>query len=472
MGVLRAHGSTQHDAAGYILRLLLLKMLSDTADGSSSSRGTRFVVPPSARWSRLLGISAVDLGDCINNACAVLEEVNPSLDRLLTKADFNSIELGRQVLHELVHTLSSLPPLREALVLNGHLGEAADAFLHRLAETSGRGVGLYYTPPSMARLLAELLAPSDGMRLYDPVCGVGGFLLESARWVASHTEMSLPRAAASLVLHGHERNAEQWALCRINLLLHGISDANVKLGDALWSPFTGAAGKLLEYDRILADPPWGAREWGAERAAEDAFGRFDPVPPAHGADYAFVQHCLASLSEQGMAALLMPRGVLFRGGGEEHIRGKLLQEDRFEAIIGLPRNILYETPIAPVVLILRRGKSTDRRGRVLFVDASHLGTTKARRRVLSRDDIHWVGRIFREFDGDKRYACAVPLDEIAKANWNLNVELYVKSDEASAPFDLEARLNAIAAVEAQREAAARHMDAAIGRLRRLYPFDS
>ncbi|MFP2906363.1 N-6 DNA methylase [Pyxidicoccus sp. 3LFB2] len=469
MDVLRAHGAVVYDAAGYVFRLLVLKFLSDVTDGHPTSGVPQFVVPPLAHWSQLRGHSPSGLGDRVNQACAVLEKANPSLNRLLTEADFNSIRLGDRVLVALIQTLSALPHLSGELVSDGSLGEVADDFLHRLAEASGRGYGEFYTPPSVARLLAELLDPQEGMRLYDPVCGVGGFLVECTRRVASKSAMSLSRAAATLVLHGQEKNAERWALCRMNLLLHGIVDARIEHGNALWSPLITEQGRLLEYDRILADPPWNLDNWGAELAANDAFGRFTPLPPRHNANYAFVQHCLAALAEGGRVTILMPRGALFRGGVEEQIRRKLLEEDRFEAIIGLPGNLLYDISIAPIILVLRKGKPADRRNHVLFIDASEAGVKKSRRRVLLQEDISAIVKAFQDFGDNGRHSRAVHLDEIAKLNWNLTVEQYVERAEERERLMLGEQLDALADAEKQRDEAARRMDAAVSRLQRFCP---
>lgn len=472
LDVLRAQGAVVHDAADYVFRLLVLKFLSDVTDGPPTPGIPRFVVPPSAHWSNLRSSGSPGLGDRVNKACAMLEEANPSLSRLLTEEDFNSIRLGDRVLADLLQSLSALPRLSGERVSDGSLGEVANGFLHRLVETSGREYGQFYTPPSVARLMAELLDPRENMRIYDPFCGVGGFLVECMRRVASSFGVSIPRAAASLVLHGQEKNAELWALCRMNLLLHGIVDARIEHGNALWSPLVTEQGHMLQYDRVVADPPWSLRDWGAEWASKDAFGRFDPIPPRHGADYAFVQHCLAALAEGGMAALLLPRGVLFRGGVEEHIRRKLLEEDRFEAIIGLPVNLLYYTSIAPVVLILRKGKPTNRRNRVLFIDASEAGGRKGRRRALAREDIGAIVKAFQDFEGDRRHARAVHLDEIARSNWNLNIERYVEREEERERLMLDEQLDALADAEKQREEAARRMDASISRLKRFCPSTS
>ncbi|MFL5354675.1 N-6 DNA methylase [Archangium sp.] len=469
--VLYANGGFRIDSGvGYVLRLLVLKFLSDVTEGPAISGLQRFVVPPSARWSQLRSYVSSKQGERIDEACAVLEEANPSLRGLLKGAGFNSIGMGARILEVLLQTLSTLPHLSGELVSEGKLGEAADGFLQRLAETSGRESGEFYTPPSVTRLLAELLAPREGMRICHLFCGVGGLLVECTRQVASKSVMNLPHAAASLALYGQERNAETWVRCRMNLLLHGITDAHLELGNVLWSPPLTGQERLLEYDRILANPPWNLDNWGAERASEDSFGRFNPVPPRSNANYAFVQHCLATLTEGGRAALLLPRGVLLRSGGEGLIRRKLLEEDRFEAIIGLPGGVLYGLGLAPVILVLAKGKPTERRNRVLFIDASEAGAKQSRLlRALSQDDIGAIVSAYRDFGGDPRYVRAVPLDEIRKLDWNLTIERYVKREEARERFELDEQLDALVDAESRRDEAARRMDESVRRLMRFLP---
>jgi len=469
MDVLRTNAAIDHySAAGYVFRLLVLKLLSDMTEEPATSVPLRFEVPTSARWSWLRHLSHLHLGVHINEACAALEQDNPSLRGLLRQVDFASVEMSDGIVEDLFRALSELPHLSGDLLSNGTLGEVADGLLSWLAESSGKKYGDLYTPTSVARLLAELLDPQEGMSVCDPVCGAGGLLVECVRHATSRSAMSLPHAAASLALHGQEKNAQRWAMCRMNLLLHGIIDAQIEHRNALWSPPVEQES-LLKYDRVLANPPWALSDWGADRAAEDTFGRFDPVPPRNNSDYAYVQHCLATLKEGGKAALLLPRGVLLRTGIEGLIRRKLLEEDQVEAVIGLPGGVLYGIGIPPVILALTKGKPAERRNRVLFIDASAAGVKQGRMlRVLSQDNIGFIVRAFRDFGGDPRYVRVASLDEIRALNWNLTIERYVKREEEREHFELGEHLDTLAAVEKQRDEAAQRMDDAVSSLKRFY----
>ncbi|HLL01062.1 MAG TPA: N-6 DNA methylase [Myxococcaceae bacterium] len=468
---LYANGAVMRDQAGRcVFRLLVLKFLSDVSEGPTTPGLPQFVVPSQAHWSQLRHPESWRVVDLLHSACTLLEDANPSLRELLSTTDFNPAGMSNSALVELIETLSALPPLRGELVSDGKLGEVADSFLRRLVEAGGRG--FIHTPPSVTRLLAEVLEPKEDSRVCDPVCGVGGLLVGCVRQIASSSRLSLPIAATRLALYGQERNAEIWALCRLNLLLHGITGAHVELGNVLWSPPV-EQGQLFKYDRILANPPWTLSNWGVEQAAYDAFGRFNPIPPKNNADYAFVQHCLAALEEGGRAVLLLPRGVLLRSGSEGLIRRKLLEEDRFEAIIALPGGLLHGTGLAPVILVLSKGKSPKRRKHVLFIDASGVGVKQGRvLRTLSQDDIGSIAKSFQSFEGDPRYVHVAHLEEIRAHNWNLTVERYVEREEQRERFDLEDHLDTLANTESQRDEAARRMDDAVSRLKRFYLPDS
>src|SRR5262249_24348876 len=155
----------------------------------------------------------------------------------------------------------------------------------------------------------------------------------------------------------------------MNLVMHGILDARIELGDTLRAPklLTESGDRLRRFDRVILDPPFSLRDWGAEQADKDPFRRIPKVPPKDMADFAFVLHCLATLEEGGRAVILVPQGVLFRTGSEQQIRRMLVQDDRVEALIGLAGNLLFHTRIAPVILVLRNGKPEERQGKVLFM---------------------------------------------------------------------------------------------------------
>jgi type I restriction enzyme M protein len=450
----------------YISRILTLKFLSDGAEEGRIP----FSVPPSARWA-FLQRKTQALGSSLNHACEALEDSNPTLRNVLTSLDFDSVSLGEpgqrdHVLGMLVARFSTLPFLGREHVSSGLLSDLSSSLLFRAAEFDPMLSGEHSTPPSVARLLVGLLDPQAGMRVCDQSCGTGGALVACARYVAHTVDPSA--RPVPIELHGQEKNFETWALCRMNLLLHGLFDARIELGDVLREPRLVEGGHLLKYDRVIADPPLNLEEWGADHAREDPFRRFDPIPPRNNANYAFIQHSMAVLNEGGLAAVLSTQGVLFRGGNEQIVRRALLEEDHVEAVIGLPGNLLYGTGIAPIVLVLRRGAAVQRQNKVLFVDASQGGSIKGRQRHLRQQDIDEIVASFHSFEGRDGFARAVEFDEIRSNDWNLNVARYVRRKSIREWVDPDEQVEAISAAEHKRDEAARRMDVMMKLVRRTY----
>ena len=242
----------------------------------------------------------------------------------------------------------------------------------------------------MVRLIVELLAPTEGMRICDPTAGSAGMLIYAAQYVAE--QGGNPR---NLVLHGQERNLGTLAIGKLNLLLHGLRSAQYEGGDVIAEPrLRDAQGLLNSYDRVIANPPFSLKEWGHDFAPTDPHRRFDrygAIPPKTKGDLAFLQHMLAVTTPGGMVGVVMPHGILFRGGAEGTIRRGIVEADLFEAVIGLAPNLFYGASIPVAICVLNKDKRPERQGKVLFVDAAQPGYFRARQgaeppRPRARDD--------------------------------------------------------------------------------------
>lgn len=331
----------------------------------------RFFVPPDARWPVLLGAEESP-GAQIERACLELERHNPGLLRgVLTALRFESFETGASRDHlwwKLLLHLDKLPLGREHLASPGILGEASTFLLAHLAAQTSKRAAAETSSPQMMQLLAELLRPEAAMRICDPVCGSGSALIACAEYLQRRG-----RNPQNLSLFGQEIDAENRALCVMNLLLHDLSDARIALGSTISNPMRDDAGALMQFDLVIAEPPVSMGSWEYEAAAQAADGRFAAglPPPRHG-ELAFVQHIAATLNAEGRAAVVVPAGVLFRGGSEKQIRAELLRADLIEAVIALPEGALQGRKAAAAILILNRAKRPQRRERVLFVDAKRV----------------------------------------------------------------------------------------------------
>jgi type I restriction enzyme M protein len=473
------------DYKNYIFGFLFLKRLSDRfeeeaehliAEGEDEDVAWtdpdehQFFVPKRARWTEI-GKLTKDVGDALNKACAALEEANATLEGVLLGIDFNdSRKLGDgkqrdSILHRLVGHFSELSLRNSDLSEPDMLGRAYEYLIEKFADDAGKKGGEFYTPQRVVELITQLLDPEDGMRICDPTCGSGGMLIQSAAYVAKKSGRRLGTDPINVTLHGQEKNLGTWAICKMNMLLHGLSDARIEKGDTIREPKLVHGGELMLYDRVIANPPFSLDKWGAEMAAEDPFQRFHyGVPPKNMGDYAFVQHMLATLSAKGMVGVVMPLGVLFRGSGDGDIRKGMVEDDLFEAIIGLPENLFYGTGIPATILILNRDKPKKRKGKILFIHAAEGFDARSNQNVLRPEDVKRIVTAFRKYADEDRFSRVVPLEEVKENDYNLNISRYVDTLEPEEPIDVDAALAELAKTEGERDSAAKRMDKALREL--------
>ena len=457
------------DYKSYIFGLLFLKRLSDrfeeeaeklVADGVSETVAWtdldehRFFVPDRARWTTIQK-QATNLGETLNKACAALEEQNSGLEGVLAGIDYNDErKLGDAknrdtVLARLVQHFSQISLRNDRMAEPDLLGRAYEYLIEQFADDAGKKGGEFYTPRMVVKLIVELLAPTERMRICDPTAGSGGMLIECAHHV--ERKGGDPR---NLTLHGQEKNLGTWAICKMNMLLHGLPDARIEKGDTIRDPKLVDERELLLYDRVIANPPFSLDEWGREVAESDGYGRFRfGMPPKTKGDLAFVQHMVAVLNASGRLGVVMPHGVLFRGAAEGKIRQGLLQEDLFEAVIGLPPNLFYGTGIPASILVLNRDKPVARRGRVLFIDASGEFEEGSNQNRLRDQDIDRIVKTFRAYADVDKYARVVPVAEIEENGWNLNISRYVDTSEEQERIDVGEAVRRLQVLERERAAA-------------------
>ena len=457
------------DYKSYIFGLLFLKRLSDrfeeeaeklVADGVSETVAWtdldehRFFVPDRARWTTIQQ-QATNIGETLNKACATLEEQNSALEGVLAGIDYNDErKLGDAknrdtVLARLVQHFSQVSLRNDRMAEPDLLGRAYEYLIEQFADDAGKKGGEFYTPRMVVKLIVELLAPNERMRICDPTAGSGGMLIECAHYV--ERKGGDPR---NLTLHGQEKNLGTWAICKMNMLLHGLPDARIEKGDTIRDPKLVDEGELLLYDRVIANPPFSLDEWGRDVAGSDGYGRFRfGLPPKTKGDFAFVQHMVAVLNNSGRLGVVMPHGVLFRGAAEGRLRQGLLREDLFEAVIGLPPNLFYGTGIPASILVLNRDKPVARRGRVLFIDASGEFEEGSNQNRLRDQDIDRIVKTFRAYADVDQYARVTPVAEIEKNDWNLNISRYVDTSENEERIDVAEAVRKLRQLERKRVAA-------------------
>lgn len=252
-----------------------------------------------------------------------------------------------------------------------------------------------------------------------------------------------------------------WAICKMNMLLHGLSSARLEKGDTLRFPkLLTENGKLMEFDIVIANPPFSLKNWGYEEAQNDPYRRFRfGIPPKGYGDYAFVQHMIATLNPRGRAGVVLPHGALFRGGAEGKIRKGILEEDLLEAVIGLPPNLFFGTGIPACLFIMNQNKLKERKGKVFFLYGANDYLEGKNQNKLRKEDIEKIANAYREYRVVDKYCRPVSLDEIRTNDYNLNITRYIDVAEEEKLIDVQKVLNELNKLKGERSVIEEKMNA-------------
>lgn len=443
------------DFKAYVFPVLFFKWISDNwdwqhqraladwgdelTDDIEYSDYQPFVVPDGCHWADVHGTTK-NLGAKVADALSRIEMANPdTLGGVFGDVNWaNTDRLPESALAALLDAFHGVI-LNPDQVRGDMLGAAYEYLLREFAEASGKKAGEFFTPRHVVHLLVKILDPKPGESIVDPACGSGGMLVETA-----HAVEEAGGDPRSLFLHGQEVNLTTSAIARMNLFLHGLEDFDIKRGDTFRNPRFVSKGKLQKFDVVIANPPFSLRNWGAETWKKDPYGRaFCGMPPAGNADYAWLQHMVASMKPgTGRVGVVMPHGVLFRKD-EAKIRQCFLESDLLEAVIGLPNNLFYSTTIPVCLLIFRSEKPAERRNKVLFGDATAKSRSGKNQNVMTDDDIRVIHTAYAEgedVDGEEGlHLRLVDMSEVEAKGWDLNVGRYIQTS-ATAEVDVETAL--------------------------------
>ena len=443
----------------YIFSIMFLKRISDTFDEEKEKVINKFLdkkktlsqaeklaqnpieydtffISKKAHWDHIKDTKH-NIGEELNKAVEEIEETNPVLEGVLISIDFNKKDkISDKKLRDLISHFGKYR-LRNSDFENPDLmGSAYEYLIKMFADSAGKKGGEFYTPSEVVNLLVRLIKPKSGMRIYDPTCGSGGMLIQSRKYLIENNDD--PR---NISLYGQEDNLGTWAICKINMFLHSVFNADIKKGDTIREPKHLNNGELMTFDRVIANPPFSLAKWGKEEASNDSFGRFPyGTPPKDTGDLAFVQHMVASLNAEGKLGVVVPHGVLFRGSSEKEIRKGIIEDDLLEAVIGIPPSLFYGTSIPAALLIINKKKSLERKNKVLFINGELEFIQDKTQNKLRKEDINHILNVYDLFKDEKRYSKIITRDEVRENDYNLNIRRYADTTPPPEKFDAKAIL--------------------------------
>jgi type I restriction enzyme M protein len=424
------------DYKQYVFPLLFFKRLSDvwdeeyqnaieeTSDKSyaGATANDRFAIPDGAHWSDVRSASR-DVGRALLNAFRAIETANPErLSGVFGNASWtDKAQMPDETLKNLIEHFSS-HSLSLAAVPEDELGNGYEYLIKQFADDSGHTAQEFYTNRTLVHLMAQMLEPQPGERIYDPTVGTGGMLISALAEVKRRGG-----DARTIGLYGQELIHITAAIARMNLVLHGVEDFKIVAGNTLSNPAFVERDRLRTFDVVLANPPYSIKKWNREAWRDDPWGRnFLGTPPQGRADYAFFQHILKSLDPKtGRCAILFPHGVLFRNE-EAEMRRRLVESDLLECVLGLGPNLFYNSPMEACVVICRTKKPADRKGKILFIDAVHDVARERAQSFLKPEHQARILNAYSAFVDETGFAKVATVEEILSKDSNLSIPRYVR----------------------------------------------
>jgi type I restriction enzyme M protein len=416
-----------------------------------------FYLPEECRWSFIMqNAKQPNIFQIIDDALSNIEKKNKQLAGALPNNYYSNLGLDRTKFASLLDEINKLDTVKDAE--NDLIGRVYEYFLGKFAIAEGKGKGEYYTPKSVVNLIAEMIEPYDG-KIYDPCCGSGGMFVQSMKFVQAHNGNQ-----KNISVYGQENTNTTFKLARMNLAIRGIS-ADIRQGDT----FHNDQHKDLKADYIMANPPFNQKDWrDSNQLMDDPRWQGYDTPPTSNANYGWILNILSKLSTNGVAGFLLANGALSADGTELAIRKKLIENDKVEAILILPRNLFYSTDISVTLWILNNNKKAhvvtkngqeihfrDRENEILFMDLRQMGIPFEKKYIEldpeTRDKValtyhHWQQEGYEQtYQNEPEYCYSATLDEIEKKGWSLVPSKYIEFRNRDEQIDFDAKMKQLQA---------------------------
>lgn len=443
--------------------------LKEAAEEAEKETYHTFNIHKEYLWDEIIK-DVRNLPEKLATGISEIAKLNKELQGVINRVDFLEFarnQENRELVRQLVELFNKYD-LGGEEVSPDILGDAYEHILMKFAPEKAKE-GEIYTPREVIRLMVEILDPKPGESIYDPCCGSGGMLILSHLHVA---EKYGGKETRRLFLYGQERNPEIYAICWMNLLLHDIRSGNITNGDTLDYPRFKEDGKLKQFDVIIANIPWNQDGYGEERLRKaDLSSRFSfGYSPNNTADWAWIQHLLASAKENGRVGLVVDNGCLFRGGKERAIRSKMIEKDWIECVILTPEKLFYNTGAPGAIIIFNKNKLQERKNKILFINASNefIPHPSVRRlNSLSKNNIEKIVSTYEKFTETAGFSKVADVKEVADNDYNLNVSLYAMPVEEGEKIDIAKEFSELKLLEKERQEVTKKIEDYISQLNEL-----
>jgi type I restriction enzyme M protein len=448
------------DFKQYIFPLLFFKRISDVWDEEYQTalnesgndldyagfrENHRFQIPKGCHWEDVRK-KTVDVGAALQKALSGIEKANfEMLHDVFGDAQWtNKRRMSDEKMLDLIEHFSQID-LTVSNVPHDIMGEGYEYLIKKFADDSGHTAAEFYTNRTVVKLMTQITDPQSGESIYDPTCGSGGILLSSVLHLKERG-----KEYRNLKLYGQELNLITSAIARINMFMHNVDEFLIVQGDTLDNPQILEDDELKQFDVIMANPPYSVKRWNQKKWGNDPFGRnIWGTPPQGCADYAFQQHIMKSLKpDTGRSVVLWPHGVLFRDA-ESNIRKRMIEEDYVDAVIGLGKNLFYNSSMESCLLVCRMKKPVERKGKIIFIDAKEELRIERTNAWLEPQHIKKIADAYWKFKDAVGFAKVMSNSEVLENNGNLSLQLYVKQAEVANEHNIENLITEVKAGQKQ-----------------------
>ena len=395
--------------------------------------------PDDAVWSVVRTLSN-KIGEQLTTHLRAIANSNPLLKGIIDRVDFNATTHGQRDIDDdrLSNLIEAISAKRLGLsdVEPDIIGRSYEYLIRKFAEGSGQSAGEFYTPAEVGFVIARIMDSEPGMEIYDPCCGSAGLLIKCELVLQEKMDLRSKKKFAPAKLYGQEYIADTWAMANMNMIIHDM-EGEIQIGDTFKNPKFRQRNRLQTFDRVVANPMWNQDWWKEADYDADELDRFPKGAgfPGGKADWGWMQHILASLSNKGRAAVVLDTGAASRGSGnansnkERDVRKWFIERDLIEGVIYLPENLFYNTNAPGIIIVLNKAKPKERQGKLFLLNAAKEFTKGDPKNFLAEDAIQRIADTFTAWKEVEKYSRVVSLDEIAKSDYNISPSRYVHVSE-------------------------------------------